>query len=128
MSVTPDTGPSLFEDLVAGLAALGGPTPPLQLTVEVAGERSSLQLPADGGQVLIGRSPDSGIVVAAPQASRIHAELRSTDGRLFCHDARSSYGTWVERDGARLSLPVELAVGDRIVTAGDVVLFSVVRL
>ena len=106
----PSTGPSLFDDLVAGLAALDERAEPaapatLHVTVDVAGRRSELELPADGGPLVIGRAADADIVVVAPQASRSHAELRSADGRVWCHDAGSSYGTWVERDGARLSVP-----------------------
>ena len=97
------------------------------MTVDIAGGAASVELPADGGiGSLIGRSADADIVVVAPQASRSHAELRSADGRVWCHDAGSSYGTWVERDGARLSVPIELAAGDRVVTAGDVVLLEIV--
>ena len=121
---THDTGPSLFEDLVAGLAALDGPATP-RIAVEVAGERIELALPADGGQLVVGRADDADIVVGVPQASRRHAELRAHAGRVACHDAGSTYGTWVDRDGRRLATPVDLATGDRIRTAGDVVLLTV---
>jgi hypothetical protein len=121
------TGPSLFEDLVAGLAALDH-TPAVRLTVDVAGERGELTLPADGGHVLVGRHDSADIAVAVPQASRRHAELRTTDGRLWCHDAGSTYGTWVERDGRRFVTPLDLAAGDCVVTAGGAVLFSVTEL
>jgi pSer/pThr/pTyr-binding forkhead associated (FHA) protein len=122
-----DTGPSLFEDLAAGLAALDGRAT-LRLTVDVTGRRSELSSPADGGRLLIGRADDADVVVSVPQASRRHAELRTTAGRVWCHDARSSYGTWVERDGRRFVTPLDLTAGDRIVTAGGVILLEIVEL
>ena len=105
---THDTGPSLFEDLVAGLAALDG-RPTTRVTVDVAGEHRQLVMPADGARLVVGRSDDADVVVTVAQASRRHAELRSDAGTVSCHDAGSSYGTWVDRDGQRLDVPVELS-------------------
>ena len=124
---THDTGPSLFEDLVAGLAALDDRAP-LRVTVDVAGEHHQLVMPADGARLVVGRADDADIVVTVAQASRRHAELRSDAGTVSCHDAGSSYGTWIERDGQRLQVPADLIGGDRIVTAGDAVLFTVIEI
>ena len=67
----------------------------------VAGEHRQLRAAGrTAARWSIGRSADADVVVAVAQASRRHAELRSDRRPVSCHDAGSSYGTWVERDGA----------------------------
>jgi pSer/pThr/pTyr-binding forkhead associated (FHA) protein len=124
---THDTGPSLFEDLVAGLAALDDRAT-LRITVDVEGEQREFVVPADGTRLDVGRAGDADIVVTVAQASRRHAEVRSDAGTVSCHDAGSTYGTWIERDGQRLQVPADLIGGDRIVTAGDAVLFTMIEI
>ena len=84
-------------------------------------------MPPDGASLVIGRSGEADVAVTIAQASRRHAELRSTNGTISCHDVGSSYGTWIERNGHRFDVPAELITGDRIVTAGDVVVLTVIE-
>ena len=63
--------------------------------------------------MLIGRSADAGVVVDVAQAFTASRRAATAPaGRLSCHDAGSSYGTWIVRDGERLDVPVELVAGD----------------
>jgi pSer/pThr/pTyr-binding forkhead associated (FHA) protein len=126
MTTEADTGPSLFEDLAAGLAAAGEPAM-RRVVIAAAGARLAREFPADGGRLLVGRGPECDVVLAVAHASRRHFVLGADAGRISCHDARSRYGTGVERDGRRLQVPVEVIAGDRIVTAGDAVLADIIE-
>jgi len=70
-------------------------------------------------RVLIGRSPDSDLVVNDSMSSRRHAEIRRTpDGKILITDLGSSNGTFV--DGHRISKPTPIAPGSRIMVGHHV--------
>lgn len=53
------------------------------------------------GALIIGRSPQSDIVISDASVSREHAEIsRREDGTFDVVDKESSYGTYVKRDGS----------------------------
>lgn len=65
----------------------------------------------EGGPLVIGRAPDSGLVLRDSQVSRHHAQLRARDGVLVLTDLDSTNGTLV--NGRRVR-EVVLGGGDRI--------------
>ncbi|MGH7822710.1 MAG: FHA domain-containing protein, partial [Candidatus Binatia bacterium] len=74
-----------------------------------AGKR--LEIPA-GEEVVLGRSSECGIVVAASSVSRKHARLRRGDGGFVLEDLGSANGTLV--NGQPLAGPVALKHEDRL--------------
>jgi pSer/pThr/pTyr-binding forkhead associated (FHA) protein len=60
-------------------------------------------------RILIGRLPESDIVVSDPAASRQHAEIRRRDGAFSISDLGSTNGTKVN----------EAAIGERQLEEGD---------
>jgi len=75
-----------------------------------AGRR--LDLPASEPEVLVGRSAECAIVIAAPSVSRKHARLRRESERWVLEDLGSANGTQV--NGERVRKPVVLRDGDRV--------------
>ena len=93
----------------------------LERLVEGGGPAGSLVL-ADGGRLVvgdepltIGRLPECDVVVADPNVSRRHAEVRRQDGQFVVVDLDSTNGTTV--NGARVK-ERRLADGDEIAVGG----------
>ncbi|MGH7856358.1 MAG: FHA domain-containing protein, partial [Candidatus Binatia bacterium] len=74
-----------------------------------AGKR--LELP-DAAEILLGRSPECEIVVAAASVSRKHARLRRENGGYVLEDLGSANGTLL--NGKPLTGPAILKHDDRI--------------
>lgn len=64
------------------------------------------------GDLAIGRSPDSGVVLTEGKPSRHHARLSFADGAAWLEDLGSTNGTYV--NGTRLASKVKLASGDKL--------------
>jgi pSer/pThr/pTyr-binding forkhead associated (FHA) protein len=69
---------------------------------------------------IIGRHPDCQVVLADPEASRRHAEVRPVPGGYVLVDLGSTNGTKVAGSDVREH---PLADGDEIVVGGTVLLF-----
>ena len=69
------------------------------------------------GPVIVGRSPNADIVIAAGYVSARHARFTLMGQNLFVEDLGSTNGTTV--NGQRISDPVALSEND-VVTIGDV--------
>jgi hypothetical protein len=94
-----------------------------------AGGQGVLVLPdgrevqVDERPVIIGRMPGCEIVLADPNVSRRHAEVRDEGGRWMVRDLGSTNGTKV--NGVRLSAPQELGPGDEIRVGATGIRFEV---
>lgn len=62
--------------------------------------------------VVFGRSPDADVLIEDPYASEFHLRLQARDGKLLLSDLGSTNGTYV--NGRRVTVPVELRVGDAV--------------
>lgn len=65
-----------------------------------------------GDDLLIGRAPDSGIVIDDTYASQQHARIFLNEGSFMVEDLGSTNGTYV--NGRKISYPLELRPDDRI--------------
>lgn len=81
------------------------------------------EVPIDHRPVVIGRMPGCEIVLADPNVSRRHAEVRDEGGRWVVSDLGSTNGTKV--NGVRLAAPQELAPGDEIRVGATSIRFEV---
>ena len=63
-------------------------------------------------QVVIGRAPESGIVIDDTYSSQQHARVFADSGSFLVEDLGSTNGTYV--NGRKVSYPLELRPGDRI--------------
>jgi DNA-binding NtrC family response regulator/pSer/pThr/pTyr-binding forkhead associated (FHA) protein len=85
----------------------------------IEGERSwTVRLP-DSGDLIIGRDPQSGLVLADALVSRAHAQLLLVGDELRLVDRDSRHGTTV--NGERLSAPRRLRSGD-VIGIGETVI------
>jgi hypothetical protein len=106
----------LFAALKAGLGAIGG-TPRgarKELALRVASgprEITGVSVPLTG-PLIIGRSPDSDLVIADEFVSSAHAQVVPADGGFVLEDLGSTNGTRVNGQPATRPLPL---------TAGDVI-------
>jgi pSer/pThr/pTyr-binding forkhead associated (FHA) protein len=75
--------------------------------------------PVRTGEVTLGRSSYSSIVIENPLASRDHAAVRVVSGKLEVRDLGSKNGTVV--NGQRIAQPYLLEVGDRVKIGTDVI-------
>jgi adenylate cyclase len=74
------------------------------------------------GNNLIGRSATCDLVIALPEVSRQHAQVRVTGGKVLLKDLGSTAGTFVR--GAKIISEHELQPGDSFVVAHIVVTLS----
>ena len=65
---------------------------------------------------VIGRAPDSDVLITDPRVSRRHAQLSWCDGAFAVEDLGSTNGTWL--NGAPVSGAAQLADGDSLSFAG----------
>ena len=92
------------------------PNPSLEIqSGPEAGKR--IEIPPGIEEILLGRSPECAIVVAAPSVSRKHARLVRLGDRFRIEDLGSANGTQV--NGNRVESPVEVGDQDRI-TLGSI--------
>lgn len=68
---------------------------------------------ADGLEVIIGREPQCTLCLNAPEVSRKHCVVRSTDSALFVRDLGSRTGTLV--NDVRIDSEIQLKLGDELV-------------
>ena len=108
----------------------------------VAGElpgQGDVPLKIRAGEIDFNMGPDGidlgreakevGIVVADSRVSRRHARFVRIGGGIAVMDLGSTNGTVIRRGGKRLAVasnPVQLVLGDRVVTLNDVLLVEVV--
>ncbi len=86
-------------------------------------EIGSTSVPIVRAATTIGRAADRDVVVADPEVSRHHAEVRRLPDGYRLVDCGSANGTY--RNGARVD-DVELASGDRITVGATVITFRLV--
>ena len=82
-------------------------------------EHRGTLFPVRGAELTLGRSSYASIVVNNPLASREHAVVRLSAGKLEVVDLGSRNGTFV--NGVRVAAPQRLEVGDRITIGADVI-------
>jgi pSer/pThr/pTyr-binding forkhead associated (FHA) protein len=80
-------------------------------------EHRGTLFPFRGTELTLGRSSYASIVVNNPLASREHAVVRLSAGKLEVVDLGSRNGTFV--NGTRITAPERLEVGDRISIGAD---------
>jgi DNA-binding winged helix-turn-helix (wHTH) protein len=110
--------------LVAPVRRLTGaeplPTEAFSRFVVLLGDRL---IPLPEGETVIGRDPTTGICIDSLKVSRHHARIVVTGERARVEDLDSKNGT--EVNGRRISGAADLADGDRIGVAHEVVVFRV---
>lgn len=89
-----------------------GPTQPTLLTV-TAGPLAGTTLPLGSAQIIVGRSPDSALVLDDTYSSARHARFYQSDGAWWVEDLDSTNGTYV--GGQRISMPRQIAPGIPVV-------------
>jgi predicted component of type VI protein secretion system len=83
----------------------------------VIGDESGRQVHRlDRMPVVVGRAPDSDILIGDPRVSRRHAKISWEDGAYLLEDVGSTNGTWLNE--ARVTAAARLADGDAISFAG----------
>lgn len=82
-----------------------------ELVVLVAEGKAGPRYPISG-QMVLGRSPDSDIILDDTYVSQKHARIYPRGASIFVEDLGSTNGTYV--NGRKISYPLELRVGDRI--------------
>lgn len=82
-------------------------------------EHRGTLFPVRGTELTLGRSSYASIVVNNPLASREHAVVRVSGGKLEVVDLGSRNGTFV--NGVRVAAPQRLEVGDRITIGADAI-------
>ncbi|MBV1850737.1 FtsK/SpoIIIE domain-containing protein [Catellatospora tritici] len=93
--------------------------PPLAVLRVVGGLEAGRSVPLHTGRTTLGRAPEAGIRLAAPDVSRVHCALDvALDGRVQVSDLSSLNGTDV--DGERITGPVTVGADDVICLAGQV--------
>jgi pSer/pThr/pTyr-binding forkhead associated (FHA) protein len=79
--------------------------------VVVDGPMSGTRVPLDGGPILIGRVPESTLVLDDEFASNRHARLVLSDTGWVLEDLGSTNGTWIRN--TRLTAPAPVDAGSR---------------
>ena len=60
-----------------------------------------------GDKATLGRSPDSDVYLPSAQASRNHARVYFTKGKVYVEDLESANGTFLKNEKLKLPEPVE---------------------
>jgi DNA-binding NtrC family response regulator len=84
----------------------------------VSGRGAGQALAMSSALATVGRHPTNDLVLADPQVSGVHLELRRVGSRVHVRDAGSTNGTWI---GAHRVREIELAAGGEL-TVGSTVL------
>ena len=77
--------------------------------VVTEGPLQGTEIPLEGGQITLGRAPDSTIVIDDDYASSRHARIYESEGAWVAEDLGSTNGTWIDR--TRLTTPTVLPIG-----------------
>ncbi len=85
---------------------------PQPVIAVVGGPLTGTVLPLSRSPLLIGRSPDSSLVLDDSYASSRHAKLFFRDGYWWIEDLQSTNGTYI--GGARINEPVALTPGVQV--------------
>lgn len=85
-----------------------------QFVLENEADRSRIPV---GESIKVGRDSSCGLVLASEKGSRLHADLKVTDGALWVEDRKSTNGTFVNKQ--KITEPTRLEDGD-VVQFGDV--------
>jgi pSer/pThr/pTyr-binding forkhead associated (FHA) protein len=110
-----------YVDLIA-VASEQAAAPPVE-TVHDAwlealdGNTVGARIDVPPGEVTLGRTAPSNILIDSPLVSHLHARLERTPDRVVISDLGSSNGTFV--NGHALQEPVELTDGDTVSIAGS---------
>ena len=99
----------IAELTIDGLGPATASTPPVRFELVAEDGR---ELPLKDGDNLIGRSPESGILLDTPKVSRRHARIVVAGDSASIEDLGSKNGTFVR--GRRLEGPVRLQHADEI--------------
>jgi DNA-binding NtrC family response regulator len=83
--------------------------------VATAGPGAGRMLAMASSQATVGRHATNDLVIADPQVSGVHLELRRVGERVHVRDAGSTNGTWL---GSHRVSDIELAQGGEIVIGG----------
>lgn len=86
----------------------GGPAPPMRHSIVWAGATISLT----EGENVLGRDPESAVVIGHPAVSRLHAKVVVEGSSAFVEDLGSHNGTFVGT--RRVASPTPLFDGDQI--------------
>lgn len=84
---------------------------PSQLVV-TDGPLSGTQVPLGRASIIVGRSPDSALVLDDNYSSSRHARFFQSDGQWFVEDLQSTNGTYVH--GQRIDHPIPIRIGDAV--------------
>ncbi len=82
------------------------PSAPARRLIITSGAKEGLELPLEGDQLTIGRSPDSGLIIRDDYTSTNHARLTLTAGVWTIDDLGSTNGTFVK--GKKITRPTPL--------------------
>lgn len=95
-------------------AAASSPAQPQPLFLVVTqGPLAGTRLELAGGQIIIGRSPDSSLVLDDGYASSRHARIYRSGDRVVIEDLNSTNGTWIK--GVQIHEPTVLNTGVPVV-------------
>ena len=90
--------------------------------VVVSGSHAGKTLPLRDGILLVGRSPECGARLVAPEVSRKHCVFAEENGGLVVEDLKSRNGTLV--NGERIGLRTALKDGDKVTVCSLEILVS----
>jgi S-DNA-T family DNA segregation ATPase FtsK/SpoIIIE len=112
----------LLRAAAAGRPAVVGPH-----LVVVAGGAPGARIPLSGGDLTVGRGRAADLRLADPLASRLHARIRVSTGRITVEDTGSKNGVRV--NGAAIgTAPRPVRAGDEIALGGTVLAVDVAPL
>jgi serine phosphatase RsbU (regulator of sigma subunit)/pSer/pThr/pTyr-binding forkhead associated (FHA) protein len=88
------------------------------------GENAGKRIPLTTDRLVIGRSPDCGLVIPISAVSREHAQIMFLNNQWFVKDLKSRNKTYVNDAEVNPDVPVRLKNGDRLVICENVFLFT----
>jgi len=110
--------------IVADVRRLPGvEAPPREVVSQFVALLGDRLIPLLDGETVIGRDPEAAVFIDSLKVSRHHARIVVTSGRARVEDLGSKNGTQV--NGRRIAGVADLADGDRIGVAHEVVVFRV---
>ena len=77
------------------------------------GPLAGTTIPLGQASIIVGRSPDSALVLDDSYSSARHARFFQTDGQWYVEDLGSTNGTFVR--GERIDRPVALSPGMKVI-------------
>lgn len=97
----------------AALGASAAPSPRRLSLVVTDGPLTGTSLPLGHAQLIVGRSPDSALVLGDSYSSSRHARFYQVNGQWWVEDLDSTNGTFI--GGQRISQPTQVTPGTPIV-------------